>query len=324
MRLIFWGTPAIGVPTLEMLRQQGHDIAAVVAQPDKEQGRHRQLAPPPTKEFALQAGIPVLQPTTPNSDDFLATVRALSPQAMVVVAYGKIFSRKLLEVAPFGYLNVHFSLLPKYRGASPVTAALLAGDKEIGVTIIRLVAKMDAGPVLAAKSIPIQADDTGESLQHKLAPLGAQLMCDVLSRMGQGQVQETPQDDSQATFCRTLQKEEGAVDWCKDAVYLERFVRAMHPWPTAYTFLKRSNNDKPAERIILRHTEVVKENSCSTPGSVVKTTADAIDVATGNGILRIRVLQRAGKAAMNSSEFLRGTPLSPGDLFMDQPKATKS
>jgi methionyl-tRNA formyltransferase len=317
MKLIFWGTPAIGLPTIEALRRHGHDIAAVVAQPDKEQGRHRQLVPPATKELAQKLGIPVLQPVTPNSDEFAASLRQLSPEVMVVVAYGKIFSRKILQLALYGYLNVHFSLLPKYRGASPVAAALLAGDSESGVTIIKLVSKMDAGPVLAAKAIPVAPDDTTASLQHKLAPLGAELLCRVLAELPRGHIEEIEQDESKATFCRTLQKEEGLVDWHKSAVYLERFVRAMQPWPTAYTFLHRQNSPKAAERIILHRAEVIQETTTHTPGSVVRTAGDWIEAAAGEGILRILMLQKAGKGVMKSSEFLRGTPLMPGDSFVN-------
>ena len=313
MKIIFWGTPEVGIPCLNAIVQHGHTVCAVVTQPDKEQGRNRQPQPSPIKAVATALGILVLQPETPNTDEFATILRQLAPDAMVVVAYGKLFAKKLLGLAPHGYLNVHFSLLPKYRGASPVLAAILAGEKESGVAVMKLVPKMDAGPVLSIAALPIQATDTTDSLEAKLADLGARLLMDVLGRLGHGPIAETPQDDTQATFCKIIAKEAGLVNWTLSAEYLERFVRAMQPWPTAYTFLAQTGKNKEPQRIILRATQVLSATSEATPGTVVAATSDSFDVATGHGCLRIVSLQKAGKSILHASEFLRGNRIVIGD-----------
>lgn len=314
MKVIFWGSPAFANPCLQALLDKGHDVLAVVTQPDKEQGRSRTTTPPPVKVFAQSKGITVLQPESPNTDDCCTLLKRLAPDVMVVVAYGKILAKKLLAIPPYGYVNVHFSLLPKYRGASPLTAAILAGEKDTGVTIMKLVSKMDAGPILATATIPVLPSDTTGTLQQKLGEAGASLLMEVLDKLPSGGVRETPQDDSQASYCYILKKEDGQIVWNNPAGYLERFVRAMSPWPTAYTTLHRRTKAQP-ERIIILSSEVISENSLLPPGTINAVKPQGIDVATAQGILRITELQKAGKAPLHAADFLRGNPVAIGDIL---------
>lgn len=316
MRLIFWGTPATAVPFLKALCDAGHEVPAAVTQPDRKQGRKQLLQFSPVKQFALSRNISVLQPETPNTPEFIHTVSVLAPEIMVVVAYGEIFGDEILLALPgCKWLNVHFSLLPKYRGAAPLNAAILSGEKTTGVSVIRLVQRMDAGPVLAGEAVPIAADDTCETLGKKLEASGSSLLVDVLGKLAG--IVETPQDERLATYCHTIRKEDGLIDWTKSAQYLERFARAMSPWPTAYTFLAQGGRAQPI-RLIIRAATAVPGQVDLLPGTVIETCA-GIDVATGEARLRISVLQREGKSPLGAEAFLRGTPIYPGDKLGPEP-----
>lgn len=318
MRIVFWGTPELAVPCLRAICQAGHKILAVVTQPDRPQGRKRRLLPSPVKQFAQQNSLPVLQPETPNTGDFISHLQLLNPEVMVVVAYGKIFGKRILKIAEYGYLNVHFSLLPKYRGASPVTSAILAGDKQTGVTIMRIIPQMDAGPILATRPVNILVDDNTATLQQRLGECGASLLVETLPKLGHGQLAEIAQQESRASYCRTIKKTDGLINWNNSATYLERFIRAMQPWPTAYTFLQCSDKST-TPRIILRNAKVLNQKTTFACGTIIQVTNQGIDVATALQTLRILTLQKAGKAPLAAVEFLRGTTIHSGDVLTSNP-----
>ena len=233
MILVFIGTPQFAVPSLQSLAEAGHDIATVITQPDRPAGRGRALRPPPVKQAALALGLPVLQPPTLRDPEVLERLRALAPEAIVAVAYGQLLRPELLEVPPKGVLNVHPSLLPRWRGASPIAGAILGGDEETGVTIMLMDAGMDTGPILSQRRHPVSSHDTTGSLTEALATIGADLLADTLPRWLAGDIEAQPQDDSLATVTSLVRKEDGALDWTLPAHRLWLRVRAYNPWPGA-------------------------------------------------------------------------------------------
>lgn len=317
MSIVFIGTPDFAVPSLRRLAADGYEIAAVITQPDRATGRHRnRLTPPPVKEAALELGLPVHQPASLRDPDAVARLRALQPEVVVVVAYGQILRQDVLGIPPRGVINVHASLLPKYRGASPITAAILAGDEETGVSIMLMDAGMDTGPVLAQRLEGISPHDTTGSLSSRLAKLGADLLADTLPRWLGGEIEPQPQDNSQATVTRLIRKEHGAIDWTLPAVDTWRRVRAYNPWPGAYTALN-------GEQITIWNAWPLASDSPEAPGTVVAlppelgddTPESAFAVQTGTGLLAVVELQRAGRRAVSSAEFLRGAPSLVGRRF---------
>lgn len=315
MKIIFWGTPEFAIPTLAKLVDSGSTILAVVTQQDSLQGRNRQKMPSAVKAFALEKGIPVLDPLSPNKKDFIQTLRALSPDVMVLIAYGKILRQEILDLAPHGILNIHFSLLPKYRGASPILAAMLAGESETGVSVMKIVPEMDRGPVCSTASLPILPSDTRGDLEKKLGEIAAPLLVSALRSLENGSLSFIGQDESKASYCGLIRKEDGSLPWDKDALYLTRFIRAMSPWPNAHTLLyKKSQNTPPASMIVL-DAKTLEEKEQGVPGTIHHVSNVGLDVFTGAGSLRILALQKAGKKPMPVAEFLRGNPLEAGDFF---------
>ncbi|HON44436.1 MAG: methionyl-tRNA formyltransferase [Planctomycetes bacterium] len=313
MKIIFFGTPLFSVPILESLDKSEHNILAVVTQPDKRQGRKKTLVPSPVKEYAMQHNIPVFQPDKVNEKTFIKQIKEYKPDVMVLVAFGQFIGKTLLELAPWGILNVHFSLLPRHRGASPLANAILQGDIETGVTIMQLVKQMDAGPILAQKSIPIQKTDTRATLEEKTAPLGAELLLDVLQGLPNGKYIPQKQEECQATYCYTFNKKDGIMNWNQDAIFLERFIRAMNPWPMAQTTLQ--NNNKQESILIWEATaHDVKTNA--TPGTIIKLDKTTLEIATKQGSLQIQKLQKAGKNVMSIAEFLCGANMQPDAFFL--------
>jgi len=314
MSIIFIGTPTFAVPSLHALADSGHSIAAVVTQPDRPAGRRRTLTPPPVKLAAQELGLPVLQPPTLRDSDTLAGLRALSPEVFVVVAYGQILRRDVLNIPPRGVLNVHPSLLPRWRGASPIPAAILAGDERTGVTIMLMDAGMDSGPLLAQKEAPVQESDTAGSLGERLAEVGAGLLAETLPRWLAGEIEPRPQDDSRATTCPLIRKEDGALDWSLPSTDTWRRVRAYNPWPGAYTMLD-------GELLHIWQARPLDANSSARPGTVLELGEGwmndvrveamkqaAFAVQTGRGVLVPLEVQRAGRRALSAAEFLRGVP----------------
>jgi len=295
-RLIFMGTPRFAVPSLERLREE-YEVVAVVTRPDKAAGRGRGVAFSPVKEVALARGILVMQPRSLKKEEVAASFLELEPQVIVAAAYGQIVPPEVLAIPPFGCLNVHASLLPKYRGASPVAGALLAREEETGITIMLMDEGMDTGPILAQARLPIAPEDSRGSLTGKLAHLGADLLLETLPRWLRGEIVPQPQEDDKATYTKMLKKEDGLIDWSMSSVEIWRQVRAYNPWPSAYTDFE----GRPLKILWVRPIRGERGE----PGLVVATKEGAA-VATGEGLLALEEVQLAGKRAMGIAEFLRG------------------
>ncbi len=310
MAIIFIGTPAFAVPSLQRLAADGHHIAAVITQPDRPAGRGRQPHPSPVKLAALELRVPVLQPESLRDAAALDKVRALAPECAVAVAYGQILREEFLHIPPRGVVNVHPSLLPRYRGASPIPAAILAGDDMTGVTIMLMDPGMDSGPILAQRTYPIDPEDTAATLSDKLGVSGAGLLAETLPRWLRGEIDPRPQDESRATRTSLLRKEDGAIDWSRPAVDIWRQLRACNPWPGAFTVLG-------GETIHIWRAWPLAVRTAGEPGTVVSLTpeqragapdAPPFAVQTGDGLLAVREAQRSGRRALPAAEFLRGMP----------------
>ena len=306
MRIVFLGSPAFALATLARLIESEHPVAGVVCQPDRPAGRGRGLRPPPAKELAERHAIPVLQPARVNQPEALNAVRALEPDALVIAAYGQILKQPLLEIPSRGTLNVHASLLPKYRGASPVSAALIAGEATTGVTIMEVVLALDAGPILAQRSLPIEAEDTTGSLSARLAEVGAGLLLEVLPAWERGELTPQPQDDAQASYAPTLKREDAVIDWSLPAAEVWRRVRAYLPWPVATTSVD-------GEPLRILEAWPLAEEPAAAPGTVLELPASAdappgagFSVRCGQGTLAVVRAQRAGRRALRADDLLRG------------------
>jgi methionyl-tRNA formyltransferase len=308
LRIVFAGTPEFAIPPLEALIGSGMPPIAVYTQPDRPAGRGRRLTASPVKETALAHGLPVYQPQTLRRAEPLEELRGLHAHLMVVAAYGLILPQGALDAPRLGCVNVHASLLPRWRGAAPIQHAILAGDEESGVTIMRMEAGLDTGPMYLAKRVPLEARETGRSLHDKLAVLGAGALLEAMPGILDGSLTAEPQDDVLATYARKLTKEEAEVDWSRTSVELDRMVRAFNPWPVAQTRLQgvplRLWESEPCPG----------EASTATPGTVIATGKAGIDVATGGGVLRITRLQPPGKRPMSAAELLNARKLG-GELL---------
>jgi methionyl-tRNA formyltransferase len=308
LRVVFFGTPAFAVPTLDALLRSRHTVAGVVTQPDRPRGRGQKVSDAPIKHRAAEARLPILQPARLKDAAFLPALAALDADLGVVAAYGKILTDEVLATPRLGMINVHASLLPRYRGAAPVHRAILDGERETGVTIMRVVKALDAGPMLATVRRPIGPDETSDEVERALAQLGADLLVSTVEALAGGGVEEIPQDDTRTTYAHRLTKEDGIVDWTQPAVRLHNLVRGLHPWPHAYTFLE-------GRRFILLNATPVLEPADVPPGMVVSASGDDLRIATGDGTLRILEIQAEGKRPVSPREFLAGHRLSPGDRF---------
>ncbi|WP_300616061.1 methionyl-tRNA formyltransferase [Dokdonella sp.] len=288
LRLVFAGTPDFAVPCLRACLASGAEVVAAYTQPDRPAGRGRRLAPSPVKQAALAAGIAVEQPETLRDEAARARLAAYAPDLIVVVAYGLILPKSVLAIPRLGCWNVHASLLPRWRGAAPIQRAILAGDAETGVDLMQMEAGLDTGPVLLEKRTAIAADDTGGTLHDRLAALGADVLAEGLSAVLRGEtLAAAPQPAEGVTYAHKLDKAEAKLDWSDSAAALARKVRAFDPWPVAEAEIH-------GERVRLWSAEAVVETTSAAPGTLVATHRDAIDVATGDGLLRIRELQRDG------------------------------
>jgi methionyl-tRNA formyltransferase len=298
-RLVFMGTPQFAVPTLLALDAQAQ-VVGVVTQPDRRAGRGRRLVMSPVKEAALIRGLPVFQPQTLREREAVQQLEAWKPEVIIVAAFGQILRKPVLNLAPQGCLNVHASLLPRYRGAAPIPAAILAGDPFTGVTIMRMDEGMDTGPILAQVECPVEPDDTTGSLTAKLAGLGAQLLMEVLPSWLAGEIPARSQEEALATYCRPWTKGDGHLDWARPAVYLDRQIRATDPWPGAYTLWQNQRLK------ILRATPHPDWQGVQQPGAVVLLEPGGLGVATGEGALELLQVQLAGKRPMDADIFARG------------------
>ncbi len=304
-RILFMGTPEFAVPALRILHEtrhrQGWTVVGVVTQPDRPAGRGKKLAASPVKEYALAHDLPVLQPGRLRRDAAAQeALRALAPDLMVVAAYGQILPTSVLEIPEYGCLNIHASLLPAYRGASPITAAILDGLSETGVTMMLMDAGMDTGPMLAQATQPIYADDSTDSLSERLAEQGAQLLVETLPRWLAGEIAPVDQSElpGEASACSLVKKEDGRIDWTRPAAHIERMIRAYTPWPSAHTTWKGENFKLWRAAVIAGRAE---------PGRVVDTETGPA-VGTGDGLLQLEIVQPAGKRAMEIRSLLNGAP----------------
>lgn len=327
MRIAFFGTPAFAVPTLDALLASGHTIACVVTQPDRPRGRGQKVTPAPVKARAMDAGVVVLQPDKLTADPWATTLAAFDVDLGVVAAYGRILPEWLLAWPRLGLINVHASLLPRYRGASPIHRAVMHGDAETGVTIMRVVKALDAGAMLSTVRVPIGPDDRTDEVERSLAMAGARLLLETVNRMAEGPVPETPQDDALATYAPRLRKEEGVMDWSRPARELHNQVRGLHPWPHAYTFgprgriiVHRSKLADPLVEAVSMRVEGAPgtvvggpDGLVPAPGTVIAAAGDALHVATGDGLLALVDVQAEGGRALPVRQFLAGHPLTPGD-----------
>lgn len=308
LRIIYFGTPQFAVPTLQTLLASAHTVCGVVTQPDRPRGRGQQVTPSPVKALALEHGLPVLQPDRLSPPDVADAIRAWAPDLGVVAAYGKIIPESLLQLPRLGMINVHASLLPRYRGAAPVHRAVIAGDAETGVTIMRVVKALDAGAMMATVTRAIGPDDTSDVVEQDLSRLGATLLLSVVDHLAAGTATETPQHDAEATYAARLTKDEGLVDWSLPAAVIHNRVRGLYPWPHAYTFLE-------GRRLILRRTRPVESLATSEPGRVVEVASDGFDVSTGRGCLRVLDVQPEGRRPMAARDFMAGHRLQVGAQF---------
>ncbi len=301
MRIVFMGTPDFAVPTLEALIKGGHEVLAVVTQPDKPKGRGKAVLMTPVKEKALEFSIPVYQPVKVRDEEFMELLAEMNPEVIVVVAFGQILPKALLEIPRYGCVNVHASLLPKYRGAAPIQWAVIDGETVSGVTTMLMDEGLDTGDMLEVREIPLDEKETGGSLFDKLSMLGGELILSTLEKLENGTIKRTPQGDSTTSYARMLDKSMGEIDWTKSAVQIERLIRGLNPWPSAYTFLK-------GKTLKIWAADVVEGGGAGVLGQVKKE-KNRLLVETGDGFLSITELQLEGKRRMDTAAFLRGFPL---------------
>ena len=307
MRVVFAGTPAFAVPALEALIGAGHRIDLVLTQPDRRAGRGLSMAPSAVKQVAARRGIPVFQPASLKDADALARLREARSDVLVVVSYGLILPQAVLDIPPRGALNIHASLLPRWRGAAPIQRALLAGDPMTGVCIMQMDAGLDTGPVLLREAVAIESDDTAGTLHDKLATVGAKLIVAALDGIGRGELQALVQPAEGVTYAHKIDKAETCVDWSRSAAEIERQVRAFNPAPGAVARLRGDDVKLWRARPL--------EASTAPPGTVLRVGRDGIDVACGSGAVRVTELQRAGGKRLPADAFLRGCAVARGERF---------
>lgn len=308
MNLVYAGTPEFAVPALQRLIDDGYAIVGVYTQPDRGAGRGRKPRPSPVKELARRHDLAVFQPETFDDVSAQGELASLEPDLMVVAAYGLILPRAVLETPRHGCINIHASLLPRWRGAAPIQRALLAGESHTGVTLMQMETGLDTGPMLAWRECPIGESETAGELHDRLAGLGAELLSESLPAIIDGTIKPTPQNDADATYAPKLTKEEAVVDWADDAVTIERRVRAFNPWPVAQA---RFND----QWLRLWRATAQDGNPQTEPGRVLAVGPSGIDVAAGRGVLRIQELQAPGGRRLPAAEFLNGHRIARGDLF---------
>jgi methionyl-tRNA formyltransferase len=294
------GTPDFAVPSLQRLIE-AFEVVAVVTQPDRPSGRGRKVVSSPIKEVAEAAGLTILQPKTLKDPAAVAQLEALAPDVIVVAAFGQILRTNILQLPPHGCINVHASLLPRWRGAAPIAAAIRAGDTETGITIMKMDEGLDTGPMLSQRAIPIRADHNGETLTNDLSELGADLLLDTLPDWLAGQITPEPQNDSLATLAPRIKKEAGEIDWSQHAAEIERLVRAFYPWPSTFT----SWQNTPLKIISVTSTERTAPTDGLTPGTVIREGNEVL-VVTGKGLLILDQIQPASKRPMAAADFVRG------------------
>lgn len=316
LRIVFFGTPDFAVPTLEMLHHSRHSVAGVVTQPDRAKGRGQRSQASPIKQFAQLYGLTVLQPERLRDEGFLENLRALNADLGVVAAYGRILTETVLAIPAHGLINVHASLLPKYRGAAPIHRAIMAGETETGVTIMRVVKALDAGPMLSRATRAISETETSVDVERDIARMGASLLVETVDAIAEGRASEAPQTEAEATYAHKIEKADGLIDWSRPAVEIHNQIRGLHPWPHAFSELQ-------GERTILLRSEAesASPGTRARAGTIIEAHLDRLTVQTGDGVIRVLVLQREGRRAVTAREFLAGTRVQPGERFTGSPDA---
>ena len=309
LRIVFLGTPAFAVPTLDALLGSRHRVVAVLTRPDRPRGRGQRMFDAPVKARAAAAGIPVLQPDRLRDPAFVESLAALRADLGVVAAYGAMLPESVISAPRLGTINVHASLLPRYRGAAPVHRAIIAGERETGVTIMRIVKRLDAGPMLASVTRSIGREETSVDVERDLAHLGAALLVEIADGLAEGSVAETPQDEDAATYAPRLTKDDGAIDWSWPAARIHDLIRGLHPWPHAFSFLDGRRF------ILIASTADGLTASSDAPDTIIESEGDRLVVATGNGALRLLQIQPEGKRSMSVRDFLAGHRTARGARF---------
>ena len=307
-RIVFMGTPQVAAVTLEHLIQGPDPVVGVVSQPDRPSGRGQRPIPAPVRRVAESRDIPVVAPEKIRDPEFLKSLMGWKPEIIVVVAYGRILPKTILELASHGCLNVHYSLLPKYRGAAPAAWTIIHGETMAGVTTMKLVEKMDAGPIYLQESTPVVPDETTGSLQAKLTPIGVRLLLETLRRLKAGSLTPQEQDESGATLAPMIKKEDGLIDWTQPALTIERRVRGFNPWPGAYSYIG-------GKLLKIHRAAVVSADTTGSPSEVMRADGGGFWVATGSGVLGLEEVQMENRKRLSGVEFLRGARVKPGDRF---------
>ena len=308
MKIIFMGTPDFSVGTLKALIEAGHEVVLAVTQPDKPKGRGKEMQFTPVKECAISYGIPVYQPRRIRETECVEELRKYEADIMVVVAFGQILPKEILEMTPYGCVNVHASLLPKYRGAAPIQWAIIDGEDVTGVTTMQMNEGLDTGDMLLKTEIAIEAKETGGSLHDKLAEAGAKLCVETLTALEEKTVTPIPQGETTTSYAKMLDKQLGQIDWTKQGIAIERLVRGLTPWPSAYT----NWNDKVMK---IWDAEVSEGTSDALPGTITRVEKDAFYVQTGEGFLKVCELQIPGKKRMDAGAFMRGYQVKEGEIL---------
>ncbi len=312
MRVVFMGTPDFSVPTLEKIIEAGHEVIGVVTQPDKAKGRGKKVLFPPVKEKALEHNLTVYQPKRAREPEFIEQMRELNPDVMVVVAFGQILPKALLDIPKYGCVNVHASLLPKYRGAAPIQWAVIRGEKVSGVTTMQMDVGLDTGDMLMKTEVALTEDETGGSLHDKLSVLGGELLIETLKGLEAGTIRPEKQDDSQTgEYARMLDKALGKVDFSMPAEEIERLIRGLNPWPSAYTFYHGKTMKLWKAKVV----SADADGEAAAPGQILSVDKKGFTVQTGDGALRILELQLEGKKRMDAGAFLRGCSIAAGELL---------
>lgn len=323
MRIVFMGTPDFSVPALKALVEAGHQVIAMVTQPDKPRGRGKEVQMTPVKIQAMEYGIPVYQPAKVRDASFVEVLQGMEADVYVVIAFGQILPRAVLELPKYGCINIHASLLPKYRGAAPIQWCVIDGERETGITTMMMDAGLDTGDMLEKTVIPIEEKETGGSLHDKLSQAGGELILSTLAKLEQGTLVRTPQTEEGTCYARMLTKSLGDIDWNQGAVSIERLIRGLNPWPSAYTLwngktIKIWSADAVTGREadgFLAESGLPAETGM-VPGTVVRSDKNSLVVSTGSGLLSVRELQMEGKKRMDTPAFLRGYPIPEGDVFV--------
>lgn len=308
MRIVFMGTPDFSVPTLEALVKAGHEVTGVVTQPDKPKGRGKAVLMTPVKEKAIALGIPVYQPVRAREEAFVQLLRDLNPDAMVVIAFGQILPKSILDIPRYGCINIHASLLPRYRGAAPLQWVVLDGETETGITTMMMDVGMDTGDMLEKLVVPMDAKETYGSIHDKLSELGGDLILSTLEKIQAGTIIRTPQTEEEATYTKKITKAMGDIHWSMDAAAIERLIRGLNPWPSAYT----SWNGKT---IKIWEADVLAEEYPGSFGEIVMVDKTSVLVKTGKGTLSLKSLQLQGKKRMDTDAFLRGYQMDKGTIL---------